>query len=102
MVAQDILGLLKEEVSDRHEILLTEVFDLLYNVMKYATTDELNGSNMPITLLPIFFHLKLEHMPYWRRVAMIFVEIIRASPNYFDIWTEEDLGNTSLEQVGAH
>ncbi|KAK9729816.1 RhoGAP domain [Popillia japonica] len=89
LIAQDILGLLKQELAANHLVLLIAVLDLLHHSLRCSPADELAGSSVPISMLPIFFNMQAEHISHWRRVAMIFMEIIRFSPSYFQIDTEE-------------
>lgn len=59
VIAQDILGLLRQDVAGRHEQLLVSILDLLNNILKHSPTDELRGCNIPITMLPIFFNMQV-------------------------------------------
>lgn len=59
MVAHDMLGLMCQDLNERHKTLLTYVFDLLYAILKNSPTDELTGCSVPFTMLPIFFNFKV-------------------------------------------
>lgn len=59
IIAQDILGLLRQDVSGRHEVLLLNILDLLNSIVKYSPTDELRGCSVPISIMPIFFDMRV-------------------------------------------
>ncbi|XP_022918528.1 uncharacterized protein [Onthophagus taurus] len=88
-IAQDILGLLKDSLEGNHANLIEAILDLLYSVVTCAPADELAGCCVPVSMLPIFFQLRTEHITQWRRVAMIFVEMIKLAPSYFEVDTED-------------
>ncbi|KRT83605.1 hypothetical protein AMK59_4076, partial [Oryctes borbonicus] len=89
LIGQDILGLLRQELAANHLLLLIAILDLLFYSLRCSPADELAGCSVPISMLPIFFNMQAEHISHWRRVAMIFMEVIRFSPSYFHIDTEE-------------
>ncbi|KAF2895679.1 hypothetical protein ILUMI_10459 [Ignelater luminosus] len=91
VVAQDILGLLRQDVAGRHATLVISVLDLLHCILKHSPSDELTGCNIPITMLPIFFNMQSEHILHWRRVAMVFVELIRLAPSYLNFPVDDEL-----------
>lgn len=66
IIAHDILGLLRQDVRDRHEILLLSILDLLNCIVKYSPTDELRGCSVPITMLPIFFDMQAGVSILWK------------------------------------
>ncbi|KAF5307963.1 hypothetical protein FQR65_LT06530 [Abscondita terminalis] len=90
IVAQDILGLLRQDVEGRHFILITSVLDLLYCILKQTPTDELTGCNIPISMLPVFFNMQTEHIIHWRRIATVFVELIRMAPSNLNFPVEDE------------
>lgn len=59
LIAQDILGLLRQELNGRHLILLIAVLDLLYYSLRCSPADELAGCSVPISMLPIFFNMQV-------------------------------------------
>lgn len=59
MVARDMLGLLCQDLSERHKTLIGHVLDLLYAILKHSPTDELTGCTVPFSMLPIFFNFKV-------------------------------------------
>lgn len=59
LVAQDILGLLAQDLNEKHKTLLGYILDLLYAILKHSPTDELSGCNVPFIMLPIFFNFKV-------------------------------------------
>ncbi|CAH1156072.1 unnamed protein product [Phaedon cochleariae] len=77
IVATDVLGLMKQELSDRHFQLVSILLNLLDTVIKVSPADELRGNTLPISMLPFFFNIQSQHINEWRRIATIFVELIR-------------------------
>lgn len=68
IIAQDALGLIKQDVSGRHGELLTTVLDLLRHLTLSAPPSEcseLHGSPLPIALLPVFFKLSVMLYIFW-------------------------------------
>lgn len=61
MIANDALGLLREEVNGRHKELLIEVFSFLKDAAIKANTSELTGCNLPLKLLPVFFEIEVSN-----------------------------------------
>lgn len=61
VVARDILGLIRQDVKGRHLVLIVILLDLLRIVRLAAVGDELAGSDLPITMLPIFFNLQVNY-----------------------------------------
>lgn len=59
IIAQDILGLLRQDLTGRHEVLLLTILDLLHSIVKCSPTDELRGCSVPIVMLPIFFDMQV-------------------------------------------
>lgn len=62
VIAQDALGLIRQDVSGRHGELLTHVLDLLRHLTLSgppSECSELRGSPLPIALLPVFFNLSV-------------------------------------------
>ncbi|KAF5278461.1 hypothetical protein FQA39_LY05950 [Lamprigera yunnana] len=89
VVAQDMLGLLRQDVEGRHYVLITMVLDLLYCTLKQMPSDELSGSYIPITMLSVFFNMQAEHIIQWRRIATIFLELIRMAPEHLNFPVED-------------
>ncbi|KAB0795644.1 hypothetical protein PPYR_12483 [Photinus pyralis] len=89
VVAQDVLGLVKQDVKGRQYHLVSSVLDFLYCVLKETPTDELTGCSVPITMIPIFFNIQTNDLRHWRRIATVFVEIIRMAPTELNLLTEE-------------
>lgn len=57
-VARDALGLIRQDLSGRHGELLAHILGLLRHLTLSAPEcSELNGSPLPISLLPVFFNL---------------------------------------------
>lgn len=62
VIAQDALGLIRQDVGGRHGELLTHVLDLLRHLTLSgppSECSELRGSPLPIALLPVFFNLSV-------------------------------------------
>ncbi|KAK5644687.1 hypothetical protein RI129_005987 [Pyrocoelia pectoralis] len=96
VVAQDVLGLVKQDVKGRQYHLVSSVLDFLYWVLKETPTDELTGCNVPITMIPVFFNIQTNDPIHWRRIATVFVEIIRMAPSELNLLTEENLNEDNL------
>lgn len=47
----------------------------------------------------LIINLQSHHIPQWRRVAMIFVEIIRHAPRYFNIQSDSEGTLAALDNV---
>ena len=58
VIAHDVLGLVREELSDRHEKLVLTILDMLFHIVKNSPADELAGYSIPVSMLPVFFHLQ--------------------------------------------
>ncbi|XP_066248170.1 uncharacterized protein [Euwallacea similis] len=85
VVAADVLGLIREDLSERHIKLIGLILHLLDCSMKLSPADELRGHMLPISMLPIFFNIENYHfMHEWRRILSIFVELIRQAPNVLE------------------
>jgi len=62
VIAQDALGLIRQDVGGRHGELLIDILDLLrYLTLSGPPSEcsELRGSPLPIALLPVFFNLSV-------------------------------------------
>jgi len=62
IIAQDALGLIRQDVSGRHGELLTDILDLLRHLTLSgppSECSELRGSPLPVVLLPVFFNLSV-------------------------------------------
>ncbi|XP_056635634.1 uncharacterized protein LOC130444510 isoform X1 [Diorhabda sublineata] len=94
VVAADVLGLIRQELPGNHLQLIAMLLHLLDFVIKSSPADELRGNTLPISMLPIFFNIQNQHINEWRRIAAIFLEIIRQSTNYLDVtlYDEEEQG----------
>ncbi|KAJ8946891.1 hypothetical protein NQ318_008247 [Aromia moschata] len=77
VVATDVLGLMKQELPNKHLKLISLLLNLLDTVIKFSPADELRGNTLPISMLPLFFNIQTQHMQEWRRIVTIFVELIR-------------------------
>ncbi|KAJ8917853.1 hypothetical protein NQ315_010766 [Exocentrus adspersus] len=77
VVATDVLGLIQQELPEKHLQLITILLNLLDTVIKFSPADELRGNTLPISMLPLFFNIQSQHMQEWRRIVTIFVELIR-------------------------
>ncbi|KAJ8975450.1 hypothetical protein NQ317_000699, partial [Molorchus minor] len=77
VVATDVLGLLKQELPNKHIKLISLLLNLLDTIVKFSPADELRGNTLPIVMLPLFFNIQTQHMQEWRRIVTIFVELIR-------------------------
>ncbi|XP_067216369.1 uncharacterized protein [Linepithema humile] len=116
VIAQDALGLIKQDVSGRHGELLTDVLDLLRHLTLSgppSERSELRGSPLPLALLPVFFNLSPSDLTRWKQVAARFNELITEAAVQLhrneqrDIHTETmlnsatnyaDTSSTSLEE----
>ncbi|KAF7273132.1 hypothetical protein GWI33_014126 [Rhynchophorus ferrugineus] len=78
VVASDVLGLIKDELPPRHIALVALILNLLDCSIKMSPADELRGHTLPVSMLPHFFNIENHHfMDEWRRILVIFVELIR-------------------------
>ncbi|CAH1966181.1 unnamed protein product [Acanthoscelides obtectus] len=84
IIATDVLGLLKQELSENHLALTSLLLNLLDNVIKVSPADELRGNTLPTSMLPLFFNVQNRHISEWRRIATIFVEVIRHASQALD------------------
>lgn len=71
VVAQDILGLLRQDLTGRHYGLLEAVLDLLHCILKCSPADELSGCNIPVTMLPVFFNMQVK-LPFPLKLFFFF------------------------------
>ncbi|XP_077268818.1 uncharacterized protein LOC143900890 isoform X1 [Temnothorax americanus] len=79
VIAQDALGLIRQDVGGRHGELLTHVLDLLRHLTLSgppSECSELRGSPLPVALLPVFFNLSPGDLIRWKQVAARFSELI--------------------------
>ncbi|KAH0952710.1 hypothetical protein HN011_008683 [Eciton burchellii] len=79
IIAQDALGLIRQDVSGRHGELLTDILDLLRHLTLSgppSECSELRGSPLPVILLPVFFNLSPSDLIRWKQVAARFSELI--------------------------
>ncbi|XP_011065436.1 PREDICTED: uncharacterized protein LOC105152709 [Acromyrmex echinatior] len=79
VIAQDALGLIRQDVGGRHCELLTHVLDLLRHLTLSgppSECSELRGSPLPVALLPVFFNLSPSDLIRWKQVAARFSELI--------------------------
>lgn len=63
-VARDALGLIRQDVRGRHRELLADLLDLLSHLTQSAPPSEcseLQGSPLPVALLPVFFNLTVNN-----------------------------------------
>ncbi|XP_019874802.1 uncharacterized protein LOC109602805 isoform X2 [Aethina tumida] len=77
VIATDVLGLMKQDVPEKRLELLILLLNLLNTVIKYSPSDELRGSTLPLSMLPLFFNIQNQHVQDWRKIVTIFVELIR-------------------------
>ncbi|XP_035721025.1 uncharacterized protein LOC118441118 [Vespa mandarinia] len=83
VVARDALGLIRQDVSGRHSELLSDLLDLIRHLTLSGPPSErteLQGSPLPIALLPVFFTLKPADLTKWKQVAARFNELITEAP----------------------
>lgn len=59
IVASDVLGLIREELSSRHKVLIGLILHLLDCSIKLSPADELRGHTLPVSLLPLFFNIEV-------------------------------------------
>ncbi|KAG5872336.1 hypothetical protein JTB14_023604 [Gonioctena quinquepunctata] len=85
VVATDVLGLMKQELSEKHLQLTSVLLHLLDTIIKISPADELRGNTLPISMLPLFFNIQSQHINEWRRIATIFVELIRQTSNHLEL-----------------
>ncbi|XP_012057879.1 PREDICTED: uncharacterized protein LOC105621012 [Atta cephalotes] len=79
VIAQDALGLIRQDVGGRHCELLIHVLDLLRHLTLSgppSECSELRGSPLPVALLPVFFNLSPGDLIRWKQVAARFSELI--------------------------
>nr|CAI5867474.1 unnamed protein product [Callosobruchus analis] len=84
IIATDVLGLLKQELSAKHLALTSLLLNLLDTVIKVSPADELRGNTLPTSMLPLFLTYRNQHMSEWRRIATIFVEVIRQASYHLE------------------
>lgn len=83
MVARDALGLIRQDVGGRHGELLADLLDLMRHLTISGPPNErteLQGSPLPIALLPVFFTLTPSDLTRWKQVAARFNELITEAP----------------------
>ncbi|XP_029158718.1 uncharacterized protein LOC114930990 isoform X3 [Nylanderia fulva] len=104
VIAQDALGLIRQDVGGRHGELLIDVLDLLRHLTLAgppSECSELRGSPLPIALLPVFFNLLPGDLIRWKQVAARFNELITEAATQFrrneqrDIHTETMLNSAT-------
>lgn len=59
VIATDVLGLMKQDVPEKRLELLILLLNLLNTVIKYSPSDELRGSTLPLSMLPLFFNIQV-------------------------------------------
>ncbi|KAL1494581.1 hypothetical protein ABEB36_010156 [Hypothenemus hampei] len=59
VVASDVLGLIREDLSMRHRSLIGLILHLLDCSIKLSPADELRGHTLPVSMLPIFFNIEV-------------------------------------------
>nr|XP_023028926.1 uncharacterized protein LOC111517107 isoform X2 [Leptinotarsa decemlineata] len=90
VVATDVLGLMKQELSAKHLQLASVLLHLLDTIIKISPADELRGNTLPISMLPLFFNIQTQHINEWRRIATIFVELIRQASHHLEVTAIND------------
>ncbi|XP_032686837.1 uncharacterized protein LOC116851494 isoform X2 [Odontomachus brunneus] len=110
VIAQDALGLIKQDVGGRHGELLNDILDLLRHLTLSGPSSEcseLRGSPLPIVLLPVFFNLSSGDLIKWKQVAARFSELITEAAEQFHrneqhaTHTETTLNSTSVADVAS-
>ncbi|XP_014610787.1 PREDICTED: uncharacterized protein LOC106790427 [Polistes canadensis] len=101
VVARDALGLIRQDISGRHSELLAD----LLNLIRYLTLSgppsertELQGSPLPIALLPVFFALKPIDLMKWKQVAARFNELITEAPKQLRINENRCFESTTISR----
>ncbi|XP_043273439.1 uncharacterized protein [Venturia canescens] len=82
-IARDALGLIRQDVGGRHGELLADILELLSFLARSAPPSEcseLQGSPLPIVLLPVFFRMTAKDLITWQRIASRFKELITGAP----------------------
>lgn len=82
MVAQDALGLIRQDVDGRHGELLSDLLGLLRHLTLTgppSECSELRGSPLPVALLPVFFSLTVKFLPIERTNYLLKKLIIHIS-----------------------
>ncbi|KAK2583412.1 hypothetical protein KPH14_009399 [Odynerus spinipes] len=83
VVARDALGLIRQDVGGRHGELLADLLDLMRHLTisgPPSERTELQGSPLPVALLPVFFTLTPADLTRWKQVAARFSELITEAP----------------------
>ncbi|XP_024944559.1 uncharacterized protein LOC107271496 isoform X2 [Cephus cinctus] len=92
-VAKDALGLIRQDVGGRHGELLADLLCLLRYLTLAAPPSEcseLQGSPLPIALLPVFFALTPADLNKWQQVATRFSELITEAPEQLGVNSDFD------------
>lgn len=63
-VAADILGLIKQDVKGRRLVLIEVLLDFLNFMRKHSSSNELSGSSVPMSMMPIFFQMEVGFLFY--------------------------------------
>lgn len=84
-VAADILGLIKQDVKGRRLVLIEVLLDFLHFMRKHSVSNELSGSSIPVSMMPIFFQMEAQHMVKWQLITGVFMEIINLTPENFPV-----------------
>lgn len=58
-MAADVLGLIRENLSERHKALIGLILHLLDYCIKSSPADELRGHTLPVSMLPLFFNVEV-------------------------------------------
>ncbi|KAI4494444.1 hypothetical protein M0802_008936 [Mischocyttarus mexicanus] len=101
VVARDALGLIRQDVSGRHSELLADLLDLIrYLTLSGPPSErtELQGSPLPIALLPVFFTLKPVDLMKWKQVAARFNELITEAPKQLRINENRCFESTTISR----
>ncbi|XP_066599082.1 uncharacterized protein, partial [Prorops nasuta] len=103
VVAMDALGLIRQDVRGRHGELLADLLDLLRHLTLSgppAERSELQGSPLPIALLPVFFSLTPADLIKWKQVAARFNELITVASENLQA-NNERFGNAEHRNIVA-
>ncbi|XP_058806574.1 uncharacterized protein LOC131672980 isoform X2 [Phymastichus coffea] len=87
MIAEDALGLIRQDVSGRQSELLRHLLELLRHLIINATLSQRADTRSPplaVIFLPVFFNLSTIDIMEWRRIATRLNELIIEAPYHLN------------------
>ncbi|KAJ8679840.1 hypothetical protein QAD02_015627 [Eretmocerus hayati] len=94
-IANDALGLIRQDVIGRHNDLLVNILMLLRHLLIFSPASERTELQAPpvvMTFLPVFFELSTDDALKWRQIASRFNEVIIEAPKQLTTSGQLDVG----------